>query len=156
MLDLGCGPGVPVAAAIVARGHPVTGVDSAPGMIAEARASLPGQSWIVADMRGLALPGPGFAGILAWDSLLHLDHADQRGMFPVLAAHAAPGAALMFTSGPAHGIALGRFRGEVLFHASLGPEEYRALLAAHGFAVVAHRAQDPDCGGRTVWLARQG
>ena len=71
------------------------------------------------------------------------------------AAHAAPGAALMFTSGPSHGIALGSFAGETLFHASLDPAEYRALLAAQGFAVVDHVAEDPSCGGRTVWLARR-
>ncbi len=65
-------------------------------------------------------------------------------------------AALMFTSGPSHGIALGCYAGETLFHASLDPAEYRALLAAQGFSVVAHVAEDPTCGGRTVWLARRG
>jgi len=32
--------------------------------------------------------------------------------------------------------------------------EYRQLISANGFGVVAHRAEDPDCGGHTVWLAR--
>ena len=77
-------------------------------------------------------------------------------MFPVLRAHAAPGAALMFTSGPAHGVAMGQFRGEPLYHASLDPAEYRALLDANGFEVAAHAAEDSNCGGRTVWLARLG
>ena len=75
-------------------------------------------------------------------------------MFPIFATHAAPGAALMFTSGPAAGEALGVFEGETLYHASLDPAEYRDLLAANGFTVVGHRPEDPDCGGRTVWLAR--
>ncbi|MFL1462907.1 hypothetical protein ACI6QG_11930 [Roseococcus sp. DSY-14] len=75
-------------------------------------------------------------------------------MMPVLAAHALPGAALMFTAGPAAGEAWGEFGGEALHHASLGPAEYRALLAAQGFAAIAHRAGDPGCGGRTAWLAQ--
>jgi SAM-dependent methyltransferase len=154
VLDLGCGPGRPIAAHLSERGHPVTGVDSSPEMLAMARGALPEQEWILADMRGLAL-GRRFAGVLAWDSFFHLDHDDQRAMFPVFAAHAAPGAALMFTSGPAHGIAMGALGGEPLFHASLAPGEYEAWLAANGFSVLRHVAEDPGCGGRTVWLARQ-
>ena len=61
----------------------------------------------------------------------------------------------MFTSGPRHGEAIGQLRGEPLYHASLAPEEYRTLLAAHGFAVVAERMEDPGCGGHSVWLARR-
>lgn len=153
VLDLGCGSGEPIARHLVEAGLRVTGVDSAAAMIALAQTRLPGQDWHVADMRGLSL-GRRFDGILAWDSFFHLDHEDQRRMFRIFRDHAAPGAALMFTSGPAQGVALGRFEGEALFHASLDPEEYRALLEAHGFRVLAHRAEDPDCGGHTVWLAQ--
>ncbi len=55
-----------------------------------------------------------FDGIMAWDSFFHLRADDQRRMFPVFRQHAAPAAALMFTSGPAHGEAIGRFEGEPL------------------------------------------
>ncbi len=154
MLDIGCGSGMPIAGHLIGRGHPVTGIDSAPEMIALCRARFPAQDWRVADMRGLDL-GCAFHGLLAWDSFFHLSHDDQRSMFPVFRRHAALGAPLMFTSGPAHGIAIGAYRGETLFHASLDPDAYRALLAANGFAVVAHRAEDQDCGGHTVWLARR-
>ena len=75
-------------------------------------------------------------------------------MFPVFRKHAAPRAALMFTSGPAHGEAIGGYKGEPLYHASLDAAEYRALLNANGFEVVAHVVENPDCGGHTVWLAR--
>ncbi len=153
VLDLGCGSGEPIARHLVESGFRVTGVDSAPAMIAMCRARFPDQDWQVADMRSLAL-GRRFDGILAWNSFFHLDHEDQRHMFPVFRDHAAAGAALMFTSGPAHGIAMGRFEGEPLFHSSLDPAEYRSLLATNGFQVVAHRAEDPDCGGHTVWLAQ--
>ena len=75
-------------------------------------------------------------------------------MFAVFRRHAAPAAALMFTSGPAAGEAVGAYGGEPLYHASLDPAEYRALLGANGFIVQAHASQDPACGGRTVWLAQ--
>jgi hypothetical protein len=104
-------------------------------------------------MRQLAL-GSRFDGLVAWDSFFHLSPPDQRLMFAVFGAHAAPGAALMFTSGPSQGEAMGLLEGEPLYHASLDGQEYRALLEAKGFEVVAQRNEDPDCGGRAVWLAR--
>jgi hypothetical protein len=60
----------------------------------------------------------------------------------------------MFTSGPSDGEAMGMYQGEPLYHASLDPDEYRALLAAYGFEVVAHLPEDAACGGHTIWLAR--
>lgn len=152
-LVLDCGSAEPIAAHLIERGFDVVGVDSSPTMVSSCRARFPGREWRVADRRALSL-GRGFAGLLAWDSFFHLARGDQRRMFPVFRRHAAPGAALMFTSGPRHGEAIGSYRGEPLHHASLAGAEYRALLAANGFGVVAHAAEDPDCGGRTVWLAR--
>ena len=102
-------------------------------MIDVCRRHFPKQEWIVADMRKLALRRQ-FSGILAWDSFFHLCHDDQRQMFPIFRKHAAPDAALMFTSGPAHGEAVGSFGGEPLYHASLDPAEYRSLLDRTGFA----------------------
>jgi SAM-dependent methyltransferase len=154
ILDLGCGPGKPMAAYPLARGFNVCGVDSSPTMISFARANFSERDWIIADMRTLAL-GRKFDAVMAWDSFFHLNHADQRAMFPVFGAHTRPGAPLMFTSGPRHGEAIGQLRGEPLYHASLAPEAYRTLLAAHGFAVIAERMEDPDCGGHSVWLARR-
>jgi SAM-dependent methyltransferase len=154
VLDLGCGPGKPMAAYLLAQDFTICGVDSSPAMIALARENFPGQEWLVADMRKLAL-GRRFGGLLAWDSFFHLSHEDQRRMFPVFRAHAEAGAPLMFTSGPRHGVAIGSFRGEPLYHASLDGAEYRALLDANGFDVVDHVLEDPDCDRHTVWLAQQ-
>jgi SAM-dependent methyltransferase len=153
VLDLGCGSGEPMARHLVEQGFRVTGVDGAPPLIDLCRARFPGHDWRVADMRTLSL-GRRFAGILAWDSFFHLAYDDQRRMFAVFREHAAPGAALMFTSGPHHGEAIGEFEGEPLFHASLDPAEYRELLSSQGFAVVDHVADDPACGNHTIWLAR--
>jgi SAM-dependent methyltransferase len=156
ILDIGCGSGMPIAGHLLAMGHDVTGIDTSPPLLALCRERFPAQTWRECDMRRMAL-GVRFDGLIAWDSFFHLDHDDQRAMFPVFAAHAAPGAALMFTSGPAHGIAMGSFGGEPLFHASLDPAEYRALLAANGFSVLHHHVvEDPACGGHTVWLACRG
>lgn len=154
VLDLGCGGGEPIAGTLIRAGHPVTGLDAAPPLLALARERHPSQEWILGDMRDLAL-GRSFDGLIAWDSFFHLTPDDQRRMFPLFRVHAAQGAALLFTSGPAHCEAIGSFEGEPLYHGSLDPAEYRSLLDANGFAVVEHVAEDPDCGGHTIWLARR-
>ena len=149
-LDVGCGTGRPIAAALLARGFSVTGVDSSPRLLARAAAALPGGEWVRADMRALEF-GRRFDAVLAWHSLFHLDHADQRRTLPLLAAHVAPGGRLMFTSGTSHGVAMGEWQGEPLFHASLAPEEYRAILTEAGLTVESYSPGDDA----TVWLARR-
>lgn len=155
ILDLGCGSGEPLARYFIEAGHRVSGIDASASMIGLCRQRFPEQDWTVADMRGLDL-GWRFGGILAWDSFFHLTPDDQRRMFAVFRSHAAQGAALMFTSGPSAGEAIGSYQSEDLYHASLDPAEYTTLLTAHGFRVIAHIAEDRDCGGRTVWLAQSG
>ncbi|MBN8984119.1 MAG: class I SAM-dependent methyltransferase [Rhizobiales bacterium] len=154
ILDIGCGSGEPIARYLIEAGHAVTGVDSSETMIALCQERFPTHSWIVADMRRLDF-GRCFNGLLAWDSFFHLTQDEQRAMFARFAAHVADGGALMFTSGPRAGEAVGSFQGEPLYHASLDPEDYRCLLAAHRFDVIDHVAEDATCGGHTIWLARR-
>jgi len=152
VLDLGCGAGQPIADWYVARGDHVTGVDGAAAMIAEFTARVPRAAAIHADMRGLVL-GRRFDVILAFNSFFHLSPADQRAMFPVFAAHAAPGARLLFTTGPDAGEAVGRVGDSPVYHASLDPAGYRRHLADHGFSVLWFRPEDAQLRGHSVWLA---
>lgn len=153
VLDLGCGPGVPIGQYLNDRRVTLTGIDGAPEMVALYRRNVPGAEALCRDMRGLSL-GARFDAILAWNSFFHLSPDDQRAMFAVFAEHAAPGAALMFTSGPAAGEVWGTAGGETVYHSSLDPEEYRTLLAANGFSVLRYVPEDPGCDMHTVWLAR--
>lgn len=153
VLDLGCGGGIPITRYLVASGIRVTGVDASSTMIELWRSRFADHRALLADMRGLEL-GERFNGIIAWDSFFHLPQDDQRSTFQVFARHAAPDCALLFTSGPSLGEAVGTLRGEALYHASLDPEEYESLLAANGFVVRDYVVDDPQC-HRTVWLAQR-
>jgi trans-aconitate methyltransferase len=153
ILDLGCGSAEPIARYLIEKGSKVTGIDSSPTLIDLCKQRFPDQSWTVADMRELSLNAK-FDGILAWDSFFHLCPQDQRAMFPIFRQHAKPNAGLMFTSGPSHGEAIGKYKGEVLYHGSLDEAEYRSLLNENGFEVVAHTVEDPTCDYHTVWLAK--
>ena len=153
ILDIGCGNGMPIVDYFIRLGFQVTGVDSSQPMIDRCQQRFPKQRWAVADMRTLALTGK-FDGLIAWDSFFHLTREDQRQMFHIFRQHANRQAALMFTSGTSNGESIGIFEGEALYHASLAEEEYRQLLQEQGFGVVKMVIEDPDCGGRTVWLAQ--
>lgn len=154
VLDIGCGSGLPIGRELIRRGFDLTGVDGTPTMLALFQRNLPNIPARLMDMRNLSM-GRQFSGLLVWDSFFHLSPADQRPMFARLQKHAAPGAALMFTSGNEEGSAIGKLEGDPLYHGSLNPHEYRALLDAAGFDVLAHVVTDPSCGHRTIWLARQ-
>ena len=150
VLDVGCGSGRPMAAALLERDFRVTGVDSSANMVAHAAAELPEGRFLQADMRTLDL-GETFAGVLAWHSLFHLAPADQRIALPRLLDHAAPRATVMFSSGHSEGFIVGSWRGDPLYHGSLGPEEYKALLTSQGFVVESEVwAQDG-----MAWLAHR-
>ena len=132
----------------------MTGVDTAPTLVALCRARFPEQQWVVADMRELSL-GQRYEGVLAWDSFFHLAPDAQRTMFETFSAHAAPSSLLMFNTGPRHGESIGSYRGDPVYHASLDADAYRALLTANNFVVLDHVVEDRDAGGRTVWLAKR-
>lgn len=148
ILDVGCGSGWPIGAALLDRGFKVSGRDASPTLIAHARLTLPGGDWAVADMRA-APSDQAFDGVLAWHSLFHLTPDDQQRVLPLLAGQVRDGGVLMFTSGPARGETIGEWRGEPLYHGSLDPADYRTLLAEAGLAVQVDGAE------AGVWLARR-
>jgi SAM-dependent methyltransferase len=150
VLDVGCGSGRPMAAELLERGFRVTGVDSSARLIAHAAADLPFGRFFQADMRTLDL-GETFAGVLAWHSLFHLSPEDQRIALPRLLAHAAPRATIMFSSGPREDHVVGSWRGEPLYHGSLGPEAYQGLLSSQGFRVESRVWADDG----SVWLGHR-
>lgn len=154
VLDLGCGSGRPIAQYLADRRCEVTGVDGAAAMVALFQANLPNARVFHADMRGLNL-GETFDAVIAWNSFFHLSAEDQRAMFATFAAHLSPRGVLMFTSGPEACEEIGQVEGETVYHASLSPEDYTALMADQGIEVLQFVPEDPTCAGHSVWLARK-
>lgn len=154
ILDLGCGSAKPIAAYLIEQANTVTGVDSSDVMIEMAQQNFPEHTWILADMRTVNLDRK-FDAILAWDSFFHLTPQDQRDMFEIFNQYTKTGAALMFTSGPSQGEAVGEMFGDALYHASLASAEYHELFKKYNFEVIEMIAEDRDCAGHTVWLAKR-
>ena len=153
ILDLGCGMGEPIAGYFIGQGFNVVGIDGSQNLIKLAEERFPKTRFLCMDMRGLDLHET-FDCVLAWHSLFHLTHDEQRKMFQTFERHANPGAILMFTSGHEAGEVWGDNGGVNLYHASLSMAEYRELLKKHHFDVIIHNLEDASCGGATVWVAQ--
>jgi SAM-dependent methyltransferase len=76
VLDVGCGPGA-LSAAAAARGAIVTGVDLAPGMVAEARRRHPGIDFREADAEALPFADGSFDVALGAFLVNHLPDAER-------------------------------------------------------------------------------
>lgn len=154
VLDLGCGAGRPIGTFLAKRGYAVTGVDFAPAMLALYAEHVPGARLVAADMRHLEL-GARFDAIIGWGSFFHLAAAEQRVALPRIAGHLAPGGRLLLTVGPAEGEAWGEVEGHPVPHASLSEAGYRRSLAGAGVETEAFVAEDAECRGHTLLLARR-
>lgn len=153
LLDLGCGAGQPIAAYFIRQGHRVVGLDASVNMIRLARENFPAGDWRREDMRNFKWDER-FHGIIGWHSFFHLTRDEQRASLPGIAKHLAPQGALLLTVGPNDGEVEGRVGCDPVYHASLSLGEYREILSVQGLEIEDFVAEDPDCDGSTVLLAR--
>lgn len=91
VLDLGAGTGRPVASAIAALGHEVTGYDVSQTMVDLARAHVPEGRFELADMRTLDFAEGSWDAVLTMFSMLQLRQTDQRDMLARIARWLTPG-----------------------------------------------------------------
>lgn len=154
ILDLGCGGGEPIARFLIDRGFALTGVDLAASAILIAQTRFPHERWIKADMRTVVLED-GFDGVIAWNALTWLSHADQALMATRAAEWLAPGGMLLFNAEPDRDPTRDDYRTGSPYRADLEAANYTAEMAGRGLTLVAHAAEDAKCGGAGVWLARK-
>ena len=133
VLDLGCGTGRPIAEAILARGHRVTGVDQAEALLDLARTRLPGGAWIHGTIEDFA-PRRRYDAVVCWDALFHLDRSAHRPLLTRFAAWLRPGGRLMVSFGGSdHPAFTDTMFGETFFYDSHPPATVLDMLAALHF-----------------------
>lgn len=154
VLDIGCGGGLPISGWLIGEGFALTGVDFSQPLLDIARSRWPDGDWRLIDMRDLDIPDR-FDGIIGWNSFFHLTPDEQRVCLPRLADHLRPGGVLMVTVGHGAGEVTGDVNGENVYHASLSPAEYAQRIEACGMRLTGFLAEDPDCQGHSVLMARK-
>ncbi|MEL7370770.1 MAG: SAM-dependent methyltransferase, partial [Myxococcota bacterium] len=83
----------------------------------------------------------------------HLNAEEQRRVLPLLSAHVAPGGILLLTIGDRAGEVVGTVMGDAVYHASLHPDEYRAIVDACGLHMVSMVLRDVECGEHSILFA---
>jgi SAM-dependent methyltransferase len=147
ILDLGCGTGRPIAEYLLARGHRVTGVDQAAQLLASARARFPEATWIESRLEDYTIPD-GYAAIVCWDTLFHLERSVHAQLLARMARSLAPGGRMMITvGGSEHPAFTDTMFGETFFYDSHSPDRVIAILGELGFEpVIAEFMNEPTSG----------
>jgi 2-polyprenyl-3-methyl-5-hydroxy-6-metoxy-1,4-benzoquinol methylase len=156
VLDLGCGCGVPVAAALARAGHRVTGVDVSEVQVARARQLVPGGTFVHADATTVDFPAGGFDAVVCLYALIHLPLAAQPGLLARVATWLRPGGCLLATTGARAwtGTEDGWLGGSApMWWSHADADTYRAWLTAAGLRVTAEEFVPEGASGHQLFWA---
>lgn len=134
VLDLGCGHGVPISAALIDQGLEVYGVDSAPSMVAAFRARFPHARVVCERVEHSEFFGRTFDGVVAWGLLFLLPADAQVALIHRVASALRPGGRFLFTAPARGGTWVDVLTGRTSL--SLGAVRYRAALMAAGLTLL--------------------
>jgi SAM-dependent methyltransferase len=134
VVDLGCGPGIPITAVLVEEGLQVFGVDAAPSLVAAFQRNLPGIPIVCESVLETRFFDRTFDAVLSIGLVFLLKAQEQHRLIRRFAEALAPGGRLLFTSPAKPAVWKDAMTG--LESTSLGAEKYKKLLGAPGISVV--------------------
>jgi SAM-dependent methyltransferase len=134
VLDLGCGAGVPITEALVARGFAVHGIDASPVLAAAYAQRFPQCRVACEDAESSPFFHRTFDGIVAWGLLFLLTPASQRRLLTRVASALAPGGRFLFTAPVEVGTWDDISTGHLSY--SLGDTQYRSALMESDLVIV--------------------
>lgn len=154
VLDLGCGTGLPLSRRLVERGFQIHGLDASPRMIEHARYNVPQGTFEIGDIASWT-PTRTFDGILAWDSLFHLEPPNHVPVLRTLHADLRSGGVILFTAGGREGEIRSSMLGREFYYSSLSTKDYSDVLLRIGFTVLSLE-KDPPGEEHIVVIAVKG
>ncbi len=133
VIDLGCGPGVPLTVVLVEEGLQVFGVDAAPSFVAAFQHNLPGTPVACEPVLESSFFNRTFDAVLSIGLIFLLNAEEQHQLIRRFADILVPGGHLLFTSTAQPHIWNDVMTGRESI--SLGAEEYRRQLSAVDISV---------------------
>ena len=138
ILDLGCGPGVPVASTLVDHGRHVVGVDGSRRQVELARSRVAGAEFIEADMCRLQMDPGSFDAVCAFYSITHLPREFHRPLFENILGWLRPGGVFLASLGVTETEAwTGEWMGAPMFFSHFGAQWYVECLEQLAFRIEA-------------------
>jgi SAM-dependent methyltransferase len=135
VIDLGCGPGLPITKVLVSEGLIVYGIDASPTFVEAFQKQLPGVPVACESVDDSSFFNRMFDGAVAWGLIFLLGAQAQRRLIQRIADILVPGGRLLFTSSVGVDPLVWNDAMTGLESRSLGGAEYRRLLSAVGMRV---------------------
>lgn len=134
VLELGCGPGVPVLKLLLDHGAQVVANDISAKQIEMARARFPDAKLLAGDMTALTFEPESFHGAISFYTLFHLPRAKLKDMLTKIHGWLKPGGVFVFNLATVDEEEIhGEFLGYGMFWSSYDVDGNRALLEEVGF-----------------------
>jgi SAM-dependent methyltransferase len=136
VLELGCGAGIPMTAAL-AEGRRVTGVDISAAQIELARRNVPAATFLQADMTTLEFAPASFDAVTAFYSLTHVPRDEQGPLLERIAVWLRPGGVFVASMGAGDdpGDVEHDWLGVDMYFSHFGAKKNRRLVERAGFKV---------------------
>ncbi|OGM45425.1 O-methyltransferase [Aspergillus bombycis] len=166
ILELGCGPGVPIMKMLLDHGAQVVANDISAKQIEMAKARCPGAQLIAGNMTALTFEPARFHGVTSFYTLFHLPRVQLKAMLTKIHGWLKPGGVFVLNLATLDEEEIhGEFLGYGMFWSSYGVDENRAMLVEIGFDVlqveVLHAGDgtleegDPDFDAEFMWVMVQ-
>jgi cyclopropane fatty-acyl-phospholipid synthase-like methyltransferase len=133
VIDLGCGPGIPITVVLVEEGLQVFGVDAAPSFVAAFQHNLPGTPVACEPVLESSFFDRTFDAVLSIGLIFLLNAEERHRLIQRFAEILVPGGRLLFTSTANPHVWNDVMTG--MESISLGAEEYRRQLSAVNLSV---------------------
>lgn len=134
VLELGCGPGVPVLKLLLDHGAQVVANDISAKQIEMARARFPDAKLLAGDMTALTFEPESFHGAISFYTLFHLPRAKLKDMLTKIHGWLKPGGVFVFNLATVDEEEIhGEFLGYGMFWSSYDVDGNRSLLEEVGF-----------------------
>lgn len=164
ILELGCGPGVPITKMLLDRGASVVANDISTKQVSMAKERCPEATFIAGDMTKLEFEPESFNGVTCFYAIFHLPREDQKPMLAKIFSWLKPGGMLVFNSATVDEEEIhGEMMGHGMFWSSFDVEGNKAMVTAAGFELVEAEVveagdgkleeSDPDYGVKFLWIA---
>jgi SAM-dependent methyltransferase len=156
VLELGCGAGVPMTAALAERRH-MTGVDISATQVELARRNVPTATFLHADMTALAFEPEAFDAVVAFYSLTHVPRDDVPALLARIRDWLRPGGTFLASFGVEDdpGTIEEGWLGVDMYFSHFSAKKNRRLVAEAGLVVdSAEVLVEPEdrCDARFLWV----
>lgn len=151
VLELGCGGGSPTTQALAAR-FDLTGVDLSARQIAKARRSVPGATFIHADVCAVEFPPESFDAVASFYAFVHLPYGALPDLLAKIASWLRPGGLFVATmaGGGDSGVVEPDFLGAPMYFSGYATDDNRRFVEDARLTVVSSQHEVILENGRKV------